>query len=199
MNEIDREILRSSRINQQIAELRERHGYLQNRKNDLLMAYFDIISEHHKAIGLLIKENLVGSSFALVRPIAETLYRAAWVNACATAQELERLFVDDNFHFPPDMIEKIDTAYSAGDFFKHLKHDTWKSMCGYTHSGSHQINRRFGEDGYVGPNYSDAETMEALRATTAMLILIAILFFKSTGCADEASEVEKIGLMAETN
>jgi len=37
MNEINKEIFRSARINRQIAEMRERHGYPQNHKNDLLM------------------------------------------------------------------------------------------------------------------------------------------------------------------
>jgi hypothetical protein len=200
MIQISEEISRSAQINQRLTEMRERHGYPQNHKNDLLMAYFDIIAEHHQAIGLLIKENLIGSSFAFVRPIAETLYRAAWVNACATKQQLEQIFVDDDFDFPKDMMEKIDTAYSTQDFFQNLKRLTWKSMCSYTHSGSLQIARRFGgNDGYVGPNYSEAEILEVLRATTAMLILIAILFFKGTGCAKEALEVERIGLNAESD
>ena len=195
MDQINEEISRSIQINQQLAGMRQRHSYPQNHKNDLLMAYFDIISEHHEAISLLIKQNLIGSGFALVRPIAETLYRAAWVNACATIPQLARLVIDDKFDFPKDMIEKIDAAYSTQGFFQNLKRDTWKSMCSYAHSGLLQITRRFGgKDGYVGPNYSEAEILEALRATTTMLILIAILFFKSTGCDKEASEVEQIGL-----
>lgn len=200
MNQVSEEISQSSRVNERLAEMRERHGYPQNHKNDQMMAYFDIISEHHQAISLLVKENLIGSSFALVRPIAETLYRAAWVNACASPQQLKQIVSDDDFDFPKDMMQQIDAAYSTQSFFRNLKRDTWNSMCSYTHSGLLQINRRFGgKDGYVGSNYSEAEILEVLRATTAMLIIIAILFFKSTGCEKEALEVEKIGLNTAIN
>lgn len=115
MNQVSEEISRSMQINQQLAEMRNRHGYPRNPKNDPLMAYFDIISEHHAAIGLLIKEELIGSSFVLVRPIMETLLRAAWANACATAQQQAQLLEDDDFRFPPinALAEQIDAAYAT--------------------------------------------------------------------------------------
>lgn len=195
MNQIDKEISRSLQINQQIAEMLQM-GCPQSHKNDLLMAYFDIIFEHHEAVCLLIKEKLVGSGFVLVRPIMETFLRFAWVNACATAQQQAQLLVDDNFKFPKmdRMVKEIDAAYSVETFFQTLKINTWESSCSYAHSGLLQVNRRLNsEDGFVGPNYSEGEILEVLGATTTMLILTAILFFKSAACDKEASEVEKIG------
>ena len=194
MNQIDEEISRSLQINQQIAEMLQM-GCPQSHKNDLLMAYFDIIFEHHEAVCLLIKEKLVGSGFVLVRPIMETFLRFAWVNTCATAQQQAQLLDDDNFKFPKmdRMVKEIDAAYSVETFFQTLKSNTWESSCSYAHSGLLQISRRFDKNGFVGPNYSEAEILEVLRATTTMLILTAILFFKSAACVKEASEVEKIG------
>ncbi|MCX6902595.1 MAG: hypothetical protein NTW03_03795 [Verrucomicrobia bacterium] len=201
MNEIDEEVSRSAQINRRLAEMRERQGYPQNSKNDLLMAYFDIVSEHHEAAYLLIREKLFGSGFVLVRPMMETLLRAAWVNACATNQQQAQLAIDDSFHFPKmhELVKQIDDAYSTETFFQTLKDNTWKSACGYVHSGLLQVSRRFDKNGYVGSCYPEADILEVLRAATAILILTAILFFKSTGCQKEALEAEHIGLNANNN
>jgi len=191
MNLIEKEISRSMQINQRLADMRQRE-YQQNHKNDLLMAYFDIIFEHHEAVCLLIKEKLVGSGFVLVRPITETFLRAAWVNACSTAQQQSQLLVDDNFKFPNmnAMVKEIGAAYSAETFFQMIKDNTWKSACSYAHSGLLQISRRFDEDGNVAPYYTEAEILEVLRQTTTVLLLAGILFFKSTGYHKEALEIE---------
>jgi hypothetical protein len=194
MERINQELSRNRQVRNQIEIARERQGYPANEQNGALIAYFDIIIEHHDAIGVLIERNLIGSSFALVRPVEETFYRALWVNACATSAQISQLVKDDGFKFPADMMEKVDTAYATQDFFQELKRSGWSSMCSYTHSGQFQITRRLGSDGGVGPNYSEAEVIEVLRRTTAVLLLAAILFFKSVGCDSVASEMEKLAL-----
>ncbi len=177
-------------------ELREGLGInLGERKIYLLAAYLDIVIEHHAAIDLLVKNERFGSAFALLRPVAETIYRSAWVNACATSQQLDQLVEDDNFDFPKlkNMMEKVDLTYSTDGFFQNVKSDSWKAMCSYAHSGLLQITRRFGgEDGHIGPNYSEAEILEVLKGSSTFLFLLAILFFKSTNYKDQASEIEKL-------
>ncbi|MGO8838161.1 MAG: DUF6988 family protein [Limisphaerales bacterium] len=196
MNNVEQELLRNERIRDKVTSLREGLGFkTTERKIYLLTAYFDTVIEHHAAIDLLIKNNLFGSGFALLRPIAETLYRAAWVNACATPQQLEQLVTDDKFEFPKDMMEKIDTAYATGDFFKNMKKVSWKSMCSYSHSGLLQITRRHNaEDGFIGSNYSEAEMLEVLKGSTAYLIILAVLFFRSTGHQNQAEEIKQLAL-----
>jgi hypothetical protein len=194
MGGIEQELSRNRQVRNQVERARERRSYPASQKNDALMAYFDIILEHYDAIGVLIERNLIGSSFALVRPAAETLFRALWVNASATTAQINQLLRDDEFEFPRDMMEKVDVAYATQDFFQRFKRTTWSSMCSYAHSGQLQITRRLNSDGGVGPKYSEAEVIEVLRATTAVLLLAAILFFKSVGCDSEASEIEKLVL-----
>lgn len=194
MRPIDQELARNEVIRGQIEDARERRGYPASERNDLLMAYFDIILEHHEAIGVLIKNNLLGSGFALLRPAAETLFRALWVNACATPAEIRQVIADDTFKFPMDMIDRIDSAYSKEGFFRFFKRASWASMCSYAHSGHLPFTRRFGADGSVGPNYSEAESIEALRAVTVLTLLTAILFFRTVACDKEASDMETIAV-----
>lgn len=196
MGKVDQELLRNEQIRDKVTSLREGLGFnIAEKKIYLLTAYFDTVIEHHAAIDLLIKANLSGSGFALLRPIAETLYRAAWVNACATPQQLEQLVTDDKFEFPKDMIEKTDAAYGTGDFFKNMKKASWKSMCSYSHSGLLQINRRHNaEDGLIGSNFSEAETLEVLKGSTAYLVILAVLFFRSTDHYNQAEEIKQLAL-----
>ena len=194
MGKIEQELLRNKRIRDKIVNLREGLGFsISEKKIYLLTSYFSIAIEHHAAIDLLIEERYYGSGFALLRSLAETFYRAAWVNACATSQQLERLVTEDNFEFPKDMMEKTDTAYASGDFFKNIRRKSWKSMCSYAHSGLLQITRQHGaEDGLIGPNYSDEEILEVLRGSTAFLVILSVLFFRSTGHPNEATEIKKL-------
>lgn len=187
-----KKLARDTEIRKQIVKLRERQGYPSNQRNDLLLAYFDIIIEHHEAIGVLIEKDLVGSGFALVRVVSETLYRALWVNACATSPQLDQLWKDDAFTFPRDTMARIDAAYLTKGTFQNVKMTSWKSMCSYAHSGLLQITRRFGGDGSVGPSYSEEEMLEVMGAITMMLMFAAILTFKSAGCDNAASEVEML-------
>jgi hypothetical protein len=143
MNKVELELLRNKEIRDKITTIQVGLGFnLKEEKVYLLTAYFDIAIEHHSAIDLLIKESLFGSACALVRPIAETVYRAAWVNACASPQQLKQLVADDSFEFPTDMMERTDAVYATDGFFKTIKKTSWKSMCSYTHSGLLQISRR---------------------------------------------------------
>jgi len=194
MKKVEQELLRNKTIRDKVIELRSGLGFnVGENKILLLTAYFDTAIEHHGAVDLLIKEKLFGSAFALMRSVAEALYRAAWVNACATPHQLERLLTDDEFIFPRDMMEKTDTAYASGDFFQNMKKHSWKSMCSYTHTGLLQISRRHGaEDGFIGSNYSEAEILEVLKGSTSFLVILAIIFFRSTDHRDQASEIKKL-------
>jgi hypothetical protein len=192
MEKVEQELLRNKKIRDKVDELRMGLGFdVHDKKIYLLTGYFNIVIEHHAAIDLLIKEGLFVSAFALVRPLAETVYRAAWVNACATPQQLEQLVTDDDFGFPNDMTERADAAYATDGFFKKIKKSSWKSMCSYAHSGLLQVQRQHGaEDVSIGSNYSEAEILEVLKGTTAFLVILTIIFFRSTNHWNQASEIK---------
>src|SRR5690348_14092597 len=68
-------------------------------RTQLVLEYFSIAIEHHEAITLLTANNLRGSALALIRPIFEIMYKAAWVCTTATDQQVEKI-KRSNFDFP---------------------------------------------------------------------------------------------------
>jgi hypothetical protein len=187
---------RGSLLRSKIREFLCDGEYACQNKNLLLMAYVDIALEHHEAIQLLVKSQLYGSAFALTRSLFDTLFRALWINACATKKEIEKVINRDDGEFPcmSDTVAAIDQSYSTDVFFTSLKRRSWAAMCSYAHSGLLQITRRFTGD-QVKPNYGDGEILEVLNAMNVAIILMSRMFFMSVGRQHEADEVEK--MMAE--
>ncbi len=187
---------RGSVLRAKIREVLYQHAFASDTKTVLLTAYLDIGLEHHEAIHLLIKSQLHGSAFGLVRSLFDAVFRALWINGCATKDQVEEVASRDDAKFPPmsDMVTIIDQKYSTDNFFTSIKNASWAAMCSYTHPGLLQITRRFSGD-QVKPNYGDAEILEVLNAVNTAVILLSRMFFMSTGCRHEAAEVEK--MMAE--
>lgn len=194
MSEIELLNNRGAQLRIKIYELLHRRGHAAETKNILLMAYVDIALEHHESISLLMRSKLFGSAFALARPLFETMFRALWINKCATQDQIEEVANRDDAKFPniAQMVQLIDQSYSTGPFFTSIKQTGWATMCSYTHSGLLQITRRFTGD--IKPNYKDAEILEVLNVTNIAIILLARMFFVSMGCHDEAAEAEKMML-----
>jgi len=121
------------------------------------------------------------------------VFRALWINKGADETQIEKAS-QDKLQFPrlSQMLAEIDQNYATDNFFQSLEL-AWRAMCSYTHSGSLQIARRF-TNGEVKPNYSDAEILEALNATTTALILLTRMFFVSMGCHGDAVETQNMML-----
>ena len=68
------------------------------KKNNLLMALFDISLEHAKSILILIENGKFGSAYALARPLVESFLRGAWIQNCATDAEVTRLSDKDKIN-----------------------------------------------------------------------------------------------------
>ena len=174
-----------------------KHEYSSGSKNYLLCAYIDIMYEHHESVYLLIGKKLYGAAFALERSLFETLFRALWVNACASEEQIKQICTDDGFEFPRTMMNEIDKKYTTDGFFWQVKKGSWKAMCSYTHSGLLQISRRFkGDD--VDPYYCEGEIVEVLNASNIAILLMARLFFVSMNKTAEAQRVENMMLQYES-
>jgi hypothetical protein len=189
--------IRGTEIRTRLRELLKGYKYPPGIKSHVLAAYVDIALEHHKAIWQLHESELAGSAFTLVRPVFDTLLRALWINACASAKQIEKAF-DDKLKFPRmrDLHDDIKEAYGDKDdpeqlallneLLRHLKR-LWRPMCSYTHSGAFQIRQRFMSD-EVKPNYSEGEIAEALNLVTVALLLLLRGFFMAMDRRDQAEE-----------
>ena len=187
--EINTVIEKTVIIKDRLGQLTTKYEYPTDRKSQFLLAYHSILAEHHSAIFLLVENDLCGSAFALVRPVYEILYRAHWVAACASEQQIENIFKDQNV-FPKmtDLVIDIDKAYGTGGSWQTIKEATWRFMNDYTHSGIRQIGRRF-KDNQVLQNYDISEILEVLNGVNVALMLVAHLFFNLFGKIEACEEV----------
>lgn len=185
MSLLDDITVRGAEIRAQLRELLYRHEYGCDTKTLVLVAYVDLALEHHEAIWLLRKSKLTGSAFALVRPVLDILFRALWINAVATEQQIEQASRDE-LYFPPmhEMRDDIKERYSdksdpeQAELFDTLLQrlkKAWKTMSSYTHPGGNQITSRFTFD-EVKPNYSEGEIACGLNLATFALLLLMRMF-----------------------
>ena len=192
-----------AQVRTRLRELLARHEYPVDTKSLVLAAYIDVALEHHEAIWRLIDAKLYGSAFALVRPLFDAMLRGYWINKCATDEQIEAAFHDDEFRFPttdklfadikreylaPSQPGSSDVAPEQADKFIQMLKDVWDAGCSYTHSGSLQLSRRF-KDGHVKPNYSEGDIAIALRLAITALFLLLNMFFVSMAQQKEAREV----------
>jgi hypothetical protein len=141
----------------------------------LVGGYFSLILEHHGAILYLLQSGRFdGSALALVRPLIDAAYRAHWVYSSASPENVAKLRNGEKCD--PGLInmaEAVEKNINAGGFFLTIT-PYINALHGYTHGGLEQLGRRFDAAGDIRPTYSDGEKTEAIRATTAHLIALAI-------------------------
>lgn len=161
-------------------------------KQTLFLAYFDIDVEHLQSLYLLISNDFNGSASALVRTFYETFFRALWVNAFATPEQLEKIR-NSKFEFKNmgTKIKQLDNHYTGTDFFKNLKDGIWGTMSDYTHSGSYQLSRRW-TNGELKPNYTESELLENIIEITKAYLLFANMLFKIHNYKEEEDKVLNI-------
>jgi len=162
----------------------------------LLIAYTELVFEHHRGISQLVGNGLYGSAFALVRPLFEAFFRCHWMLKCATDGEAEEIATSDSFEFPKlrPMVEQIDKAYEAKGFFSDfLQGDAVKAMHSFTHGGLRALSRRF-KGLNVEPDYRESEILEVLNATTVAILLMTKLFLLATDRQQEAEAVEDLAV-----
>ena len=165
-------------------------------KQTLFLSYFDMNEEHLRAIQLLFTNNCNGSAFALVRTFYETFFRALWMNAYASLEEVEKIR-NDNFNFTKDngtmssKIDKLDEYYTGTTFFKDLKNGAWGIMSDFTHSGSKQLARRWKED-KLEPNYTDNEILEVITEITKTHLWFTDILLRIHGYQEKSNKVFNI-------
>jgi hypothetical protein len=169
-----------------------KHSYPDNSKTVLVVGLLATMIEHHRAMLLLTRNGMVGSSFVLARSIVESMYRGMWINACASDAQIAAFEADDKFPINmPDMAKAIDETYHAGGYFEGLRNRGWAALCSYTHSGMLQLGRRFTEN-KVQPNYNEQEIYEATTTVTTCILLLASKFLAWQGHTDECTAMEEL-------
>jgi hypothetical protein len=188
---------RGAEIRMRLREFLARHEYTSDNKTVLVIGAVDQALEYHEAIWLLRARNLNGSALAMVRLVYDAMFRALWLRAVATEDQVEqasrdelnwlRIPVRDDikrvYFGTPEDPKKAAELDKLFDAFKQL----WKILSSYTHSGALQLARRFTFD-EVKPSYTEHEIAQALSAATEVLLFCSVLLFKSIDAHEEADD-----------
>jgi hypothetical protein len=157
-----------------------------------VIGFISILIEHQEAFLLLVMREMVGSAFALGRPIVEGMYRGLWLNVCATDEELKRFNERDEIRLTlAEIAEAIDPAHNAGDLFRDLKKRSWKALNSYTHTGMLQIGRRFTKHEVVN-SYSEGEIYEMTTTLTTCVLILISRFLAKQNHPDEAKAIDAL-------
>jgi len=159
-------------------------------RTSVVIGFISILVEHQEAFLLLVMREMYGSAFALGRPIVEGMYRALWLNVCATDEELNRFIQKDEIRLTlAELAEAIDPAHNSGDLFQGLKKNAWKALNSYTHTGMLQIGRRFTKH-EVENDYSEGEIYEMTTTLTTCVLIVISRFLAKQGHPDDAKAID---------
>jgi hypothetical protein len=128
---------------------------------------------HHESILVLLRDDrLTGSAFALFRPLVEAIFRGLFTGFLATEAQVQEIKVGRE-PYPPfnEVAASLDKLFKAGGFFSQYGGQTWKTLCGYTHTGLEQLCRRVKPGGLIQANYEPTAINEVVNSSTAALVI----------------------------
>jgi hypothetical protein len=155
----------------------EHNGWARNSKNwlcgavsvqltsvmSILIGYWALVFDFHKAILLSIRSGFYGSAFALVRPVVEALVRSH-VAVLGSDDDVKQLRRDEYRVNFATIGPWIDQEFRLGTFFTNFLTKARDALHSFTHSGLSQVTRRF--DGHdLTPRYKDIEIIEVIKST----------------------------------
>lgn len=164
-------------------------------KQTLFISYFDIYTEHLQSLHLLISKGKYRTGFALVRIFYDTFFRALWVNAYATPEQLEKIRNGKyKFQGMGTIVKNLDNyytnkyfKYNGNDYFEKFKTDAWDHLCDYTHSGTNQLLRRWSKN-----EHTEDEILEVIIEVTKTYLLFANILFQIHKYNEEYESVVNI-------
>jgi hypothetical protein len=175
------ELDRVSRFGEQLGEFFELKEFqLSSDRDVLLIGHWSLLLDYHTGVVTLLRNQLYGAAFALVRPIVE-----AWVRIHVVKMGSEETVLEirnDTYKVRFDRVgEEIDKAFGLEFFAKALKKSVRDALHSYTHSGSFQIARRFDEKS----RYTDGAILNAIEASTTAFFMATILVAEHFGLKEE--------------
>jgi hypothetical protein len=137
-------------------------------------ACFAASLQHHHAIVVLFRERLNGSAFALMRSVYEAYVRGIWFARCATEVQLSSFLQGED---PPKLGVMLGAIEVLAPFDSKTLSSTkiagWSTMCSYTHTGAHQV-QRFNTPAAIESRHSLEEIEEVLRLTRSYALFAAL-------------------------
>lgn len=160
----------------QLSRAQEMHQFIADQiagkyPNDdrctLFASFLSLAQSHHEAIMVLCcHDRLIGSAYALFRPLVEVTNRGLFVAFLATPEEIEQIKRGERPYGNVNVLaSKLDGIFKTEGLFAGHAGEAWGVMCELTHGGLEQLNRRVGENGEIGCHF-DPEDVQHLLASS---------------------------------
>lgn len=156
----------------------------ENRRNILMIGFFETIKCHYKSIVLLIEQKQYHSAFALVRVLFESIVRSKYfyiefdedkINEFYDSGDWDKFF-KGKF---PKMCETIDEKYYNERYYQDIKKNSYSKMCDFTHTGNLSIALCF-TDNKIKPNFDDDSLYEVLEFVYDLTKIFYLFLFENT-------------------
>jgi len=144
----------------------------------LFASFLSLAQSHHEAILVLCQnDQLMGSAYALYRPLVEVVNRGLFVAFLATPEQIRQIkrgrtpYGEFN-----QLVKRLDKFFSTKSLFSGHAGEAWKKMCGFTHGGVEQLIWRVGANGEIGCHFQQSDIQRLLASSTGELFKIAFQF-----------------------
>jgi len=144
----------------------------------LFASFFSLAQSHHESILVLCHEHrLVGSAYALFRPLVEAVNRGAFVAFIATEEQVQDIKRGGTPYGNVETLTKrLDDLFDTQGLFAGHAGEAWGTMCGLTHGGIEQLSRRISDKGEIGCHFNPEDVQHLLASSTGVLVKCAIQF-----------------------
>jgi hypothetical protein len=177
----------NTQIEKELGRTREMHEFVVNQlagqypsddRRDLFARFLSIAQSHHEAImTLCFHERLIGSAYALFRPLVEATNRGLFAAFLATREQIEQIKRGEAPYGKVDALAKdLDSLFKTDGLFAAYAGEAWGTMCGFTHGGLEQLSRRMGDKGEIGCHFEQEDVERLLTSSTSVLVRTAIQF-----------------------
>jgi hypothetical protein len=165
--------------------------YPNDDRRTLLASFLSLAQSHHEAIIVLCShERLIGSAYALLRPLIEAVNRGLFAGFLATPEQVEKIKQrGEPYGTFNELAAKLDVRFKTEELFTGHAGEAWKMLNGLTHGGLEQLNRRVGENGEIGCHFEQEDVQRLLASSTSVLVRIAIQFLGAMDRQDACDAV----------
>jgi len=152
--------------------------YSRDDRRALFASFMSLVQSHHEAILVLCcHERLIGSAYALLRPLIEVANRGLFAGFLATPEQVERI-KQGREPYPTfnKLAAQLDDLFKTEELFTGHAGEAWRMLCGLAHGGLEQLSRRVGKNGEIGCHFEQQDIQRLLASSTAVLVRMAIQF-----------------------
>jgi hypothetical protein len=191
---IKRDVKRSLNLRAKIASFSCRPGQIDSRQI-AAAALYEITSEHHSSIALLLTFERFSTAQALIRPCVEASLRSLWLLHCLSQEEFEELQISQEWPGLDQVVGRVEAVHRQGGFIRKLLPPR-KLLNDLTHGGFMQIAdrlapamRRLVPEMPTHQELRERVAALCIRTSDRMLCLAAVAINLEIG---DASGVERI-------